>query len=88
MTRSLPLRCESFSNEIDENDWQYEKQNEQRASIFRGIVIDLIGRHSKEHGPMRLSRSVAARKRTKTENRTMTLSPDANPTIVADPADA
>jgi hypothetical protein len=32
---------QSFSNEIDESDLQYEKHNEQRTSAFRGIVIDL-----------------------------------------------
>jgi hypothetical protein len=32
---------ESFSNEIDESDPQFTKQNEQRISTFRGIVIDL-----------------------------------------------
>jgi hypothetical protein len=29
------------SNEIDESDWQYEKNDEQGTSTFRGIVIDL-----------------------------------------------
>jgi hypothetical protein len=33
--------CESFSNEIDESDLQFEKHDEQRISMFRGIVIDL-----------------------------------------------
>jgi hypothetical protein len=32
---------ESFSNETDESNLQYEKHDEQRISTFRGIVIDL-----------------------------------------------
>jgi hypothetical protein len=36
----MRLSRETFSNEIDESDLQYEKHDEQRISTFRGMVID------------------------------------------------
>jgi hypothetical protein len=36
----MRLSRESFLNEIDESDLQFEKHDEQRMSTFRGIVID------------------------------------------------
>jgi hypothetical protein len=80
--------CESVSNEIDESELQSEKHDEQRISACRGIVIDLIGRLSKEREPIRATRSGAAREGKKADDGTMTSYPDANPTTVADPADA
>jgi hypothetical protein len=79
---------ESFSNEIDESEWQSQKHDEQRISTPRGIMTDLIGCDSKQPGPIRTTRSGAAREGNKADDGTMTSSPDANPTTVADPADA
>jgi hypothetical protein len=37
----MRVNLDSFSNEIDEIDLQYEKHDEQRIWTWRGIVIDL-----------------------------------------------
>jgi hypothetical protein len=75
---------ESFSNEIDESDKQFEKHDEQRDSAFRGMMIDVIGCLLKESEPMFATRRLAAREGKKVDAGTMTSFPDANPTIVAD----
>jgi hypothetical protein len=85
---SMRLNRESFSNEIDESDLQYEKHEEQRISAFRGIVIDVIRWHSKECAPMCVTRRLAAREGKKADDGIMTSSPDVSPTTVADPAAA
>jgi hypothetical protein len=85
---SMRLSRESFSNEIDESELQYEKHDEQRTSASRGIVIDVIRWPSKELAPMCVTRRLAAREGKKADDGTMTSSPDANPTTVADPAAA
>jgi hypothetical protein len=79
---------ESFSNEIDESDSQFEKHDEQRDSAFRGIMIDVIGWRSKEPGSTLATPRLAARDGKKADDGTMTSSPDVNPTTVADPAAA
>jgi hypothetical protein len=66
---------------------QFEKHDEQKISAFRGIVIDLISRRSKDQDPMSVTRSLEAREGKKTDDETMTTFFDANPTTVADPAD-
>jgi hypothetical protein len=80
---SMRFSRESFSNEIDESDLHPEKHDEQRISIFSGIVIDVIGSRSKEDVPMRVTRRLADREGKKADDGTMTSSPDANPTTVA-----
>jgi hypothetical protein len=80
----MRLSCESFSNEIDESDSQHEKHDKQIISIFRGIVIDVIDWRSKEDAPIRVTRRLADREGKKADDGTMTSSPDANPTTVAD----
>jgi hypothetical protein len=52
----MRLSRESFSNEIDESEWQYEKHEEQRISTSQGIVIDLKPEPENESDSMRLSR--------------------------------
>jgi hypothetical protein len=81
---SMHFSRESFSNEIDESDCQSEKHDKQRNSIFRGMMIDVISRQSKERRPMFATRRLAAREGKKADDETMTSSPDANPTTVAD----
>jgi hypothetical protein len=85
---SMHLSRESFLNEIDESELQYEKHEEERISAFRGIVIDVIRWLSKERAPMRVTRRLAAREGKKADDGTMTSFPDASPTTVADPAAA
>jgi hypothetical protein len=53
---SMRFSCESFSNEIDESDSQFEKQNEQRISTHRRIVIDLRPEEKNAFDSMRFSR--------------------------------
>jgi hypothetical protein len=36
---SMRINRESFSNEIDEREWQFEKHAEQRISILKGIAM-------------------------------------------------
>jgi hypothetical protein len=50
---SMRFSRESFSNEIDESDSQFEKHDEQRDSAFRGMMIDVIGRHGPLAGESR-----------------------------------
>jgi hypothetical protein len=83
----MRVSCESFSNEIDESDVQFEKHDEQRISTLRGIVIDVIRPPVNEPEPIRAIRSVAAREGKKADDGTMTSSLDADPTAVADLAD-
>jgi hypothetical protein len=74
------------SNEIDETDLQFKKHDEQRNFAFRGIVINVMGCHSKERAPMQVTRRLAAREGKKAEDGIMTSSLDPNPTTVANPA--
>jgi hypothetical protein len=83
---SMRCSCESFSNEIDESDLQFEKHDEQRIVILKGIVINVIGWHSKERVPMRVTRRLAVRGEKKADDETMRSRPDANPMTVADPS--
>jgi hypothetical protein len=76
---SMRFSCESFLNEIDESDRQFEKHDEQRISTFRGIVIDVIGWRPKERRPMFATRTLAARERKKADDETMTSSLNAKP---------
>jgi hypothetical protein len=57
------MRCsrESFSNEIDESEWQFEKYDQRRTAVSRGIVINVIDWSSKEYAPMQATRALAAR---------------------------
>jgi hypothetical protein len=51
-------------------------------------VIDMIHRNSKELAAMSATRRLAAREGKNADDGTMTSSPDASPTTVADPAAA
>jgi hypothetical protein len=82
---SMRFSRELFSNETDESDWQYEKHDEQRDSIFRGIMIDVIDWSRKEPRPMFATRRLAAREGKKANDGTMTSS-DANPMTLANSA--
>jgi hypothetical protein len=77
---------ESFLNEIDESDAQYEKHDEQRDSAFRGIMMEVIRRLSREPRLMLATRRLAAREGKKADEGTMTSFSDINRTTVADPA--
>jgi hypothetical protein len=85
---SMRLSRESFSNEIDESERQFEKHDEQRISAFRGIMIDVIGWRSKENASKRVTRRLAAREGKKADDGTMTSPLDVSPMTVADSAAA
>jgi hypothetical protein len=52
----MRFSCESCSNEIDNSEVQYEKDDEQRMSTLRGIVIDLRAQQENADDSMRVSR--------------------------------
>jgi hypothetical protein len=85
---SMRVSRESFSNEIDRSDLQDKKQDEQRTSAFRGIVINLTGWPMKGPRPTRATRRLTAREGKKADDGTITSPPDINPTVVADPRSA
>jgi hypothetical protein len=85
---SIRRSRESFSNEIDESDSQFEKHDEQIISAFRGTVINVICWRCKQPGPMRATRRIAGREGKMANDGTIITHLHDNPTTVTDSADA
>jgi hypothetical protein len=77
----MRVNSESVSNEIHESDSQYEKHDEQRIRIWRGIMTPVIAARANARTPIWVMPRTGARQGKKTDEGTMISPRDAKSTI-------